>query len=400
MSVEKIVKMKIGWRRAAEGVMLVVMAGSGAFLFALMSAKEPDEDLVTVVGLTGCVAGAVCVISEIVTLVKEQKRRRSQSQLTQHASVSTQELVDGCSWWFVVASFLVTTSFPILCIKYVITRKEWTLKVGSLTVPLDLSCGVISIFMRPKDKKGAGLKFLHIQVVIFAFGGLGALVLGFFQDGEISFALIASIALLSICLVYIIALKLREKAAQLPQAELSNFLCNTVLVGGAGAMVPMVFFTFETLSCVMSNGLESDMCENTTTSAKWLSIYLTIITAISIVSKAVSSEERGKGLTYENLAILRLKWRQKVQGALGLVTALASMYLFSVLGVQGEPNGLIRILGGVGFVALVITASIEASELVFGISEGRGQPAGVSESHSRSFSLGGIEGEMTVAGMV
>ena len=35
--------------------MLAVMAGCGAFLFALMSAKEPDYDLVTALGLMGFV---------------------------------------------------------------------------------------------------------------------------------------------------------------------------------------------------------------------------------------------------------------------------------------------------------------------------------------------------------
>ena len=55
-------------------------------------------------------------------------------------------------------------------------------------------------------------------------------------------------------------------------------------------------------------------------------------------SKAVSREEREDGLTYEKLVILRLKPRQKIQGALGVVTALTSMYLFSVLGVQGDPK--------------------------------------------------------------
>ena len=43
-------------------------------------------------------------------------------------------------------------------------------------------------------------------------------------------------------------------------------------------------------------------------------------------------------MTYTNLAILRLKLKEKVQGSLGVITALVSMYLFSVLGVEGAPN--------------------------------------------------------------
>ena len=51
ISMEKIARMKISWRQAAEGLLLALMAGCGAFLFALMSAKEPGYDLVTALGL-------------------------------------------------------------------------------------------------------------------------------------------------------------------------------------------------------------------------------------------------------------------------------------------------------------------------------------------------------------
>ena len=79
---EKIAKIKKGKKRAALGVSLAVMAGYGVFFFALMGAKEPDEDLVFVVGATESVAGIACVISEIITVTKEKEGKRTQSQLT------------------------------------------------------------------------------------------------------------------------------------------------------------------------------------------------------------------------------------------------------------------------------------------------------------------------------
>ena len=123
-------------------------------------------------------------------------------------------------------------------------------------------------------------------------------------------------------------------------------------------MAPMIFFSFETVSCYQSSGYGNDQCVNTSNAALWLSTYLNILTAVSIASKAVSREERGEGLTYENLAILRLKKRQKIQGTLGIFTALASMYLFSVLKVDGEPNESIYWIGAVGAVALGLLQSL------------------------------------------
>ena len=40
------------------------MAACAAFLFALMSAREPNEDLVTALGMIGVSAGAACAGEE------------------------------------------------------------------------------------------------------------------------------------------------------------------------------------------------------------------------------------------------------------------------------------------------------------------------------------------------
>ena len=95
-----------------------------------------------------------------------------------------------------------------------------------------------------------------------------------------------------------------------------------------------------------------------------LHIYATIA---SIASKAVSREERAAELlTHVNLAILRLKWRQNIGRALGFITALASIYLFSVLGVNGMPNENVYVNGLVGLAIQMIAVLIEFFVLAFG----------------------------------
>ena len=46
--------------------------------------------------------------------------------------------------------------------------------------------------------------------------------------------------------------------------------------------------------------------------AMLLSMYLVIITMVAIASRTVPQEERREGMTYSNLAILRLKKKEKV----------------------------------------------------------------------------------------
>ena len=262
--------------------------------------------------------------------------------------------------------------------------------------------------LRPKDE-GAGVKILHLQFFFFAIMSESAVTVGYFQDGDKVWW--TPLARIPIWLgAYWLGLKLRRKAAQLPPAKLSNFLCHTVLLGGVSAMVPMIFFMFEAVSCMTSgDGLDDDQCLNTTYAAVCLSGYLIIITAVSVASKSVPQEERGGGITYSNLAILRMKMKEKVQGALGLVTALTSMYLFSVLGVEGAPNGSLLWVGGAGVLTWVIAGLIEFASIAFGrpVSTGDGQ-AGSSVSlgepsnigAEERLSLGNVEENMTIAGLV
>ena len=115
-------------------------------------------------------------------------------------------------------------------------------------------------------------------------------------------------------------------------------------------------------------------------------------------------------MTYSNLAILRLKMKEKVQGALGVVTALVSMYVFSVLGVKGAPNGSLGWVGLVGGATLGVAALIEFASIAFGrsVSTGDcqagsssgsfGEPSNVSAEHR--LSLGGAGNDMVIANMV
>ena len=115
-------------------------------------------------------------------------------------------------------------------------------------------------------------------------------------------------------------------------------------------------------------------------------------------------------MTYSNLAILRLKMKEKVQGALGMVTALVSMYLFSVLGVEGAPNGSLLWVGLAGGLTLVGACLIEFAYIAFGrsVSTGDGQAGSTSGSlgqpsnigAEQRLSLSNIEENMTVAGLV
>ena len=152
-------------------------------------------------------------------------------------------------------------------------------------------------------------------------------------------------------------------------------------------MTPIIFFTFENLSCIASAKgklFESDQCDNTLTAALWLSLNAVIIIIVSIANEAVSKDEKGEEITYKNLVMLRLKKRQKIQGALGVVTVMTSMYSFSVSGVQGDQDYTIYVVGGAGTATLIIAGLIEMFTLAFGESRGGEQSTWTSEAPEMS----------------
>lgn len=105
-----------------------------------------------------------------------------------------------------------------------------------------------------------------------------------------------------------------------------------------------------------------------------------------------------------------------MQGCCGVFAAIAAMYLFSVLGVQGKPDDTITYLGGTGFFALAFSCLIEAYKLSRSTAESKASTTTTTEmapSNSRNgllmagqlvserrLSLGGVGDNMTVAGMV
>ena len=78
----------------------------------------------------------------------------------------------------------------------------------------------------------------------------------------------------------------------------------------------------------------------------FLSCFIAIATAVSMVSKIVRNE--GRATTYKDIAILKTKSWQRVQGAFAVAIALVSTYLFSVFRVEGKPNHPIYLIGTLG----------------------------------------------------
>ncbi|GMH98819.1 hypothetical protein TrST_g13130 [Triparma strigata] len=370
LSIEKIARMRdISLRRGFAGSLTLVTGVCGIFLFSMMSADDLDDTTTIIpVGLTGAIAATGVFISETSSSLKEQRRRIELSESGQIAERATEvkEPVEECSWVFEGVSFLFTFTLTVLTSCYGVTLEDKYWLMAHLILPIVLLSFVMAVMYKPKRTDACYERFLYFHFFTFAVVSDVGVAIGNFRSGLTSkgFLTIARINLW--CLAFWLGLKLRASAAKLPPQELSNFLCQTVLVKGTTAMGTMLFFSFETVSCFISqNSLSNGQCKNTSYAAMFLSLYLVLLTMLSMVNKTVpKSVQIETAWELSSIASLKgLKWWQQIQGGLVTITAIVSLYLLSVLGVEGKEN-IVWIVGAIGLVSRGIACLVNATMLV------------------------------------
>ncbi|GMH63274.1 hypothetical protein TL16_g03669 [Triparma laevis f. inornata] len=374
VSVEKVATMRgFGLRRGLQGVLTVFVIICGIFLFAMMSVEKNDnaetvatkhQSVVHIVGAVGLGASMTSAIFEANSSWYAQKKKfQSESSTgTLMISDSGNFLVNECSWFYTFLSFLFTTTTTVLRVLYTFVGIEYFNTVGNSILPISATSFLLALFTKPKrdDKLYMGILYFHFFTFLI-FGELilsaGNLAAGYETEGIFTLLRIPVW-----CYVFKKGLKLRESAGRLPPEELSEFLCQTVLVKGTATIGPMIFFSFETVSCFIAQSSYVDGlygCSDTARASLYLSVYLLVLTTLSIFSKSTpKSVQRATAWEYSAVATLNLKWWQKLQGGLMAVTALCSLYLLSALGVERDLRSNVGNVGALGFIILMLAVII------------------------------------------
>ena len=176
----------------------------------------------------------------------------------------------------------------MLKVCYGVTLKFDYLRICDIIIPSVALSSVMAVFYKPKRTDASYKRFLHFHFFSYAIVGEIGNAVGDFRLGSTSKAFLCIFRLPFWCFSLWLGLKLRESVAKLPPQELSDFLCQAVLVKCTAAMGTMLFFSFEIVSCFISQGsLDSEMCINTSNAAGYLSVYLAVLTTMSIASKTV-----------------------------------------------------------------------------------------------------------------
>ena len=264
-------------------------------------------------------------------------------------------------------SFLGTSIYTVAYIIYGVTLeiKYWTM--ANLVLTLVGLAFVMALAFKPKRTDVGYMRFLYFHFFAGPLAGEDGLSVGHFRLGLPIKGVFALFRIPLWYLLFLLGLKLRGSAAKLPPRELSDFLCQTVLAKGTVAMGTMLFFSFEAISCFISkNSLDSEQCTNTSYAAKYLSVYVVVLTTLSIASKSVpKSVQRETAWELSAIASLKgLKWWQQIQGGLAIITAISSLYLLSFLGVEGDENSMVLKVGAMGWGSICIATIINMIMLI------------------------------------
>mmetsp|Transcript_9626 Transcript_9626/g.17488 ORF Transcript_9626/g.17488 Transcript_9626/m.17488 type:complete len:986 (+) Transcript_9626:120-3077(+) len=403
LSIEQIARMRgISMRVIAQGALTLLTGVCGIFLFSMMSADEMNKTTIVVAGFTGIGSSAGVFISELYSNLKAQRRMINLSESGEVVEQVTmnEEPVEELSWFFVVVSFLFTSTYSVLYIYYGVTLEARFKFMANIILPIVCIAFVMSVTFKPKRTDTVYMRFLCFHFCSFTVIAEISYAIGTFRLGEIFNTAFAIFRIPPWCLAFWLGLKLRESIAKLPPQELSDYLCQTVLTKSTAAMGTMLFFSFEAASCFISrNSLDDSQCSNTSNAAMCLSVYLAIFTAFSIASKAVPrSVQRETAWELTKMATLKgLKRWQRIQGGLMSVTALASLYLLSVLGVQTDRSDVVWVVGFMGI--LFISLAFVISEIMLVRLTRNHQRRGVVEMLKNQRSVRGISSSELQDGM-
>jgi len=198
-------------------------------------------------------------------------------------------------------------------------------------------------------------------------------------------------------------LSLVSQARKLPPALLEDILLKTVVIKGLTALASILFFSFETLSCILrvpyekENGAASNLCVEAASGAGYLSMFVALFLLRSLGHETVLPTDR-ICITYQEVAAGDLTWTRKIIMSLHAVTGLTSLFLFTTLGVM-VPDEDLSATFWVGLVGLMALVTALVVEIWVDVLKG-GEKASKSSTSSRKFSSGDVTKGVMVAGMI
>ncbi|GMH75834.1 hypothetical protein TrLO_g15657 [Triparma laevis f. longispina] len=373
-SIEKVATVKnLGPLTALELCLILVAAVSSIYLLSTLYGEKngkvaSDFETIYNISIAGVLALCVIGIIEIYSSVKAQKRivRAKTSQTLNKSQVEEKEeeeeeeeegtvgegakveIVEEVNGVYVFFSFVLTTTTGALSVCRGILYDMLFFRIMTLIAPIATLSLFLAFFCKPKRTDAAYMQFLRFHCASACLlHELGVII---YQTkphqrllSRIFFLCFSISGILCAYQFFTVLQKLRDFAARLPPKELSKFLCNRVLVKGVFAMGPLLFFSFETISCYLrqDKGFQAE-CNATSDISLFLSLLLVFLTMYSVMYHTLPKDtQQVISWDYRSVATLKLVRWQQLQSLFLSYSAVVAMYLLGYMGVEGDDIGSI-----------------------------------------------------------
>eukprot|EP00519_Triparma_laevis_P013418 CAMPEP_0182490718 /NCGR_PEP_ID=MMETSP1321-20130603/474_1 /TAXON_ID=91990 /ORGANISM="Bolidomonas sp., Strain RCC1657" /LENGTH=1006 /DNA_ID=CAMNT_0024692943 /DNA_START=67 /DNA_END=3084 /DNA_ORIENTATION=- len=348
----------------AQGFLTLIIKTCHLFFLSTITAYYSYETTLAVFALLGISASILSVILTAYSINRTKKHNESECERVEEELDDL--AINEFSWWYNAISFALTSTHSILRVAYAFNLIQIYGLLADIILPYSALSFTLSLLTKPKRRDAAYMRFLIFQLITFVLPEMISSVMSNLRMGEVFSGV--CYAVVGMPLWYFSfkhMLRIREASASLPPKELSEFLCQTVLVRGLLALGPLVFFSFEIISCAMSQySIVNGQCANTSTASFYLSLILIVVTLLSVTNKAApNSVQRAITWDYSHMATLNLVWWQRLQGGFVVITVVASLCLWGGFG-EGDQNAIYPLAGITGFLAAVLAWNFGSYALI------------------------------------
>ncbi|GMH66321.1 hypothetical protein TrLO_g3243 [Triparma laevis f. longispina] len=432
LTIEKIATLDMTFRQLLHGVAAGLTGLCGLYLFAMMNTgvridEHEDSALQTQLAITagvGLVSMLSAIVSELLTTNKILKARNFRLKRGTTSSFGYEKAlvveIHQFYFWLVVVMILIYCGFYSV---FTFTEGNYLFKVlGTLISPIVATGFLFTVYSQPKRTDANYMRRLYL--IFFGFlvyteilGAVGMIRSGGKQvfDGLFALALI-----LFYFLIFRMMLYLRKTIASKPREELNYFLINTMILKASAVIGPMIFFSFETISCLLklddkkviedaygntwdyndyrnSKSLKKDHatgfyndamhgiingtivttqsraaqlmdpyndCSSTAFASLYLSAFFVIFYVTSITSNSAPLHiQRASALSLVRVAKFSMSKRRRLEAILLIITSMSGLFLLSALGNEGPASIYIDAVGAVGLGCACIMAFLEMTNL-------------------------------------
>ena len=267
---------------------------------------------------------------------------------------------------------VITMTSTLMCALYGMTLQRKYIVYNRVFYSITAALFLLMVMMRPKDNSKRYTIFIYLHFFFFAVLGDAFVVVRHIRQEKWNMLAQELFIIFGLYFpAWWVLLKFRKRLAALPSEELSNYLIDNVIKAGLGALTPMLFLSFDTMSCLLDSGLSVavEECAALSMIEQYLSFYLYVALVLKLCSQTVPTNVRKQVeiQIYQVASFNKMVLRQRVQCILAFFTIICAIFLISHSGssyASARNEDVLNWIGAAGALSATVALTLEMRQLI------------------------------------